>query len=122
MNVTKQQIVNGITAYAKSEIIDKISDKPMKIIIATAVSMLETKPEIMNSVFENPILSSMFNETDGTYNLDSIMMALENAMREYGDFPIHIPAIRFISPAEKQLTFSVGDISRIKQYIDGGNM
>lgn len=120
MNVTKQQIVNGLVRYAKNEIIEKISDKPLKIIIATAVSMAEAKPEIVNSIFENPIISSILDEKDGMYNLDTIGSALENAMREYGDFPINIPAIKFISPAEKQLTFNIEDINKLKQYVSGG--
>lgn len=120
MNFTKQEIVTGIVRYAKNEIINKISDKPLKIIIATAVSMLETNPDIANNIFANPIVSSLLNENDGLYNIDAFETAIETAIREYGDFPVQIPAIKFISPTEKQLTFTVSDISKLKEYINGG--
>lgn len=120
MNVSKQQIINGVTRYVKNEIINKVTDKPLKIIIATAVSMLEAKSEIIDSVFDNPIVSSILNETNGSYDINAIGDALEKAMKEYGDFPIEIPAIKFISPQEKQLTFTAADIAKLKECIVGG--
>ena len=120
MSVTKQQLIDGVVKYAKSEIIEKVSDKPLKIIISTAVSMLETNPNIVDGLFKNQFISALLGEKDGFYNLDSFANALGNSMKEYGDFPISIPAMKFISPTEKQLTFSLNDISKLKSYISGG--
>lgn len=121
MNVTKEQIVNGITKYIKDEVIEKITDKPFKIAMAVAVSMLENNAEIANKLFENELaLAILGKNDDDTFDIEKITEALEKALSEYGDFPITIPAIKFISPTEKTLNFSSRDIKALKNYITGG--
>ncbi len=53
MQVTKQQIVNGIVKYAKSEMIPKIADKTFKIILSTTTSMAEINPEIITRFLDD---------------------------------------------------------------------
>lgn len=121
MNVTKQQIINGAVKYIKAEVIDKITDKPLKMTIAAGVSMIELNPNIADSIFENDVLSKVLHKNnDGTYDIDIICDIAEKTMNEYGDFPVKIPAIKFISPTEKELSFGSQDIKRLKEYI-GGN-
>ena len=121
MNVTKQQIINGIVRYTKDEVIPKIPDKPFKMAIAVAILMLESNSEISNKFFENNIVSMILDKNDdGTYDIEKISAALEKTLTEYGDFPVTIPAIKFISPTEKALNFSCQDIKTLKNYIAGG--
>lgn len=122
MKVTKQQIINGIVKYAKNEVIDKILDKPLKMIIATCVSMMEANPSIADVVFNNALASAVLHEDDGMYEFDELLDVIENTMTEYGDFPIKIPAIKFISPSEKELNFGVNDVKKLKEYIDGNRI
>ena len=117
MTATKSEIIKGVVAYANEEIVSKISDKPLKIILSMFISAIEAKHSIMDSVFDNEITAAIFSETDGAYDIDVASEIAEKAMNEYGDFSITIPAIKFISPDEKQLTFSVNDIKKLKQYI-----
>ena len=49
MNVTKQQIVNGTMRYINEEVINKITDKPLKIALAVGISIIDKKPEIINT-------------------------------------------------------------------------
>lgn len=119
MNVTKNQIVNGVIKYAKSEVIDKITDKPLKMILAAGVSALEINPSIADSIFGNDFVSKILNEDSGLYDLDSVFEILEKTVDEYGDFPLVIPAIKFVSPNEKELTFTSRDIRKLKSYISG---
>lgn len=121
MNVTKQQIVNGITKYVKDEVIEKITDKPFKIAMAVGISMLENNAEIANKFFENELVLAILGKNDDdTFDIEKISEALEKALTEYGDFPVIIPAIKFISPTEKTLNFSSRDIKALKNYIVGG--
>lgn len=120
MNVSKAQIVNGVVKYAKAEIINKITDKPLKMLLATGVSMLEVNSSIADSIFDNDFISKILSENGGMYDIDSAVDVIEKTMNEYGDFPVTIPAIKFISPVEKQLTFTVNDIRKLKEYIVGG--
>ena len=114
MNVTKQQIINGAVKYTKDEVISKIPDKPFKMAVAIAISMFETNPEIADKIFENDIVSAILGKNmDGTYDIEKISEALQKTLTEYGDFPVTIPAIKFISPTEKILNFSINFLKSI---------
>ena len=122
MNVTRQQIINGFVKYTKEEVIDKIIDKPLKMAIAAGISILEINPSIASTFFDNDIISKILNvKDDGTYDIDIAIEILKKTMDEYGDFPVKIPAIKFISPTEKELSFSSRDVQILKDYIIGGN-
>ena len=120
MTASKQDIVTGIINYAKTEVIEKIPDKALKMIIATAVSALEVNPSGIDALLANPFVASLINEKEGEYDLDQLFKIIEKTLTDYGDFPVRIPSIRFISPEEKELTFSLGDIRKLKEYIGGG--
>lgn len=121
MNVTKQQIVNGAIKYMKDEVIAKITDKPFKMATAVFVSMLENNPAIADKFFENDIVSAILDKkSDGTYDIEKICETVEKTLTEYGDFPLKIPPIKFISPTEKELNFSGRDIRTLKDCIVGG--
>lgn len=120
MQVTKQQIVTGIVQYSKNEMIPKISDKAFKIIVTAAVTMLETNPEIITRFLDDPMISSLLMGKDGFYEVETFGDVLERTLEQYGDFPVKIPGIKFISPGEKELSFSASDISKLKTYITGG--
>lgn len=120
MNVTKQQIVNGTMRYINEEVINKITDKPLKIALAVGISIIDKKPEIINTFFDNDRISKILNKKDdGTYDIGEITDMIENTLTQYGDFPVTIPAIKFISPMEKILNFSAFDIRRLREYIEG---
>lgn len=121
MNVTKNQILSGVIRYAKEEVINKIPDKPIKMAIAVAVSMLETNPNIADKFFDDTTISAILGKKDdGTYDISQITTVVESTLNEYGDFPIKIPPIKFISPTEKELNFSGRDIKTLREYIVGG--
>ena len=121
MNVTKSEIINGVVKFAKNEVIDKIPDKALKMIIATGVSVIEINPEVADNFFNNPMVSTILKEEDGKYNLDKTFEIVEKTLTDYGDFPVKIPPIKFLSPNEKELTFSLVDVSKLKEYISRGD-
>lgn len=121
MTVSKQDIVKGITKYAKTEVIGKIPDKALKMIIATAVAALEINPDAIDAVLAHPLISTVICEEAGGYNLDQAFKVIEKTLTDYGEFPVKIPSIRFISPEEKELTFSLVDIRKLEEYIEEGD-
>lgn len=122
MTVTKQQIINGLVKYMNEEVIDKIIDKPLKIAIATGIAILQTNPDIANKFLDDDMASMVLGKKDdGTYDVSTILGTLKSSIDKYGDFPVKIPAIKFISPTEKELYFSGKDIEKLKECITGGN-
>lgn len=115
MEVSKGQMISGIIRFMRSDVIAKIPDKPFRMTLSAMVNLVEVKPEAADFIFENPILKS---ET-GMYDIELIEKVILKTIEEYGDFPITIPAIKFISPTEKELRFSADDVKKLKEYITG---
>lgn len=113
MEVSREQLVSGATKFAKNEIINKVTDKNFKMVISMLVNLLEVKPELADE-----FLKPMANE-NGMYDIDLLETVLCKTLDEYGDFPVIIPAIKFISPTEKELRFNSDDVRRLRKYIMG---
>ena len=113
MEVSRGQLVSGATKFAKNEVINKVTDKNFKMVMSMLVNLLEVKPELVDE-----FLKPMANE-NGMYDIDLLEMVLCKTMDEYGDFPIVVPAIKFISPTEKELRFNSDDVRKLRNYIMG---
>lgn len=114
MEVSKGQIISGVSRYVRREMLNKITDKPFKMAISAGINLLELRPDIADKVLDNPL----FMAQDGMYDLDMIEAVIVRTMEEYGDLPIKVPGIPFISPAEKEFRFSAEDIRKLRGYIN----
>jgi hypothetical protein len=120
MNVTKNQIIQGVVKYAKGEVLPKVAgDKPFQMTISTLVALLEMNPAIADTLLLNPMVMAIMGENNGYYNLDHLEKALNQSMSQYGELQITIPGIPFVSPKEKVMTFTQNDITRLRDYIGG---
>jgi hypothetical protein len=112
-------MISGLIKYAKAEMIPHITDKAFAIVMATGVSMIENKPDIIGNILKNEMVSTFVEEKDGMYNVDSLKKSLTDTITQYGDLKIKIPGIKFISPEEKEFSFSSQDINKIYEYMTG---
>ena len=113
MEVSRGQLVSGATKFAKNEIINKVTDKNFKMVMSMLVNLIEVKPELADE-FLKPMANA-----NGMYDIDLLETVLCKTMDEYGDFPIVIPAIKFISPTEKELRFNSDDVRKLRDYVMG---
>ena len=113
MEVSRGQLVSGATKFAKNEIINKVTDKNFKMVMSMLVNLIEVKPELADD-FLKPMANA-----NGMYDIDLLETVLCKTMDEYGDFPIVIPAIKFISPTEKELRFNSDDVRKLRDYVMG---
>lgn len=122
MRVSKNQIVNGVISYVESEVIPQVDDKPTQIIVSIAVKAVQANSKLVDSIFENQLVKTLLDaDENGTYELDGIMKCIEDSLKQYGAFPVNIPAIPLISNSEKTLAFSESDIGEIKRRIERSN-
>ena len=120
MEATKQQVINGLTRYVKNEMLNKITDRPFKMGMATVISLLETNPHLADKILDNDLIEMVFaSKNKDMYEIDNLEV-VARTLDEHGDLPIHIGGIKFISPEAKELVFSGNDIRRLKDYIIGG--
>lgn len=115
MEVSKGQLINGVIKYIKNDVLKKIPDKPFRMTLSAAVNLMEAKPEVADIIFEHPILKG----NDGMFDIDLLEQVILKTIEEYGDFPVTIPPVRFISPTEKELRFTAEDVKKLKGYIEG---
>ena len=116
MKVNRNQIVAGIEAFVRNDVMSKITDRALLIVIETALVLLKRRPEILDSYLSYGI----FHEDRGEYDLDEIAEILQGVLQKHGAFPVTVPAIPFISPTEKTLSFCADDVAALKRYIEEG--
>lgn len=118
MEVTREQIAQGVVKFINSNVINHVDDKATKLLLGMAAAAVEIKPQIIDSVLDNPMLS-LFIKTENGYDLSAIEKAAASAMDKYGNLTIYIPPIPFISPSEKTLTFNADDVRKLRASVEG---
>ena len=84
--------------------------------------MLKINDQVADKVLKNSFVCAVsgYSDEDGfeTYDLDALFTAVSESVKKHGYFPVTIPAIPFVSPAEKELKFSADDVDLLKTYIE----
>ena len=113
--VTREQILSGMEKFVVNDVISKIQDRALCIVLDTALGFLKRRPELIGKWIDNPLF-----KTDGGYDVDTIADVAKGRNKKLGAFPVVFPAVPLISPAEKILSFSADDIDALVAYIKGG--
>ena len=116
---TFKNAMSGVMLYVKVEVLPKISDKAFAMVMATGIAMIDNKPELIGDILKNDMVSALLSEKNGLYQVDALKNALVETVNQYGELKIKIPGIKFLSPEEKELTFSAQDINVIYDYMTG---
>ena len=120
MRVTRNQIVNGLTAYIQQEIMPKMDDdRALKILFSVGVNAVRANDRLIDKYLSNDIVRALIDD-DGTgnYDIERLMDWIRMSVEEYGAFPIAIPPIPLISPREITLRLSAQDIAAIQRHIE----
>ena len=118
MKVTKDQIVSGVSAYISTEVIPNIGDKATQIVVSIAAKAVKANSGLVDAMFNHPVVKSLLHEDGGKYEIDELFKYIKESVDEYGPFPVTIPAVPFISPEEKTLSFDADDITKIKKKVE----
>ena len=117
MRVSRDKIIQGVTEYIKGEILPKM-DKTMQIIGSIAVNAAATNEKIVDGLFGNGMVMALLEDDgSGMYEVSNLMDAVKRSIDQYGNLPIQIPAIPFISK-EITLTLNAGDIDAMKRRME----
>ena len=119
--ITSKQLISGVVKYLTAEIIPCVDDTFTKLALKTLAITADTRTpayiKAVENLLQNPLISDIVAAQDGTFEVESIIDAVRQAVDECGELTIKIPPVRFISPEEKTLTFKASDISSLKQYL-----
>ena len=120
MRVTRNQIVNGITAYIRDEVLPKMEDdRALKILFSVAVNAIKANDKLVDKWLGNDILRALIDD-DGTghYDIERLMEWIRASVEEYGAFPVIVPPIPLVSPREITLRLGPSDITAIQRQIE----
>ena len=120
MRVTKSQIVHGIADYIQSDILPKMGNgRGLQILVSVGANAVAANSKIVDAIFNNQIvLSALDDDGSGTFEISGLVDALTAAIKEYGSFPLKVPPIPLISPAEMTLNLSADDVEAMQSRIE----
>lgn len=107
----KQQIITGVAAYARNEIMPTITDEQFKFILSAALAALEVNPALVDSVFDNELVRTTCTD------MQTLERILKKTLQECGSYTLVIPAIKFVLPHEQILKFSEDDVATLFKYV-----
>ena len=121
MRVTKSQIVHGVTDYIQSDILPQLGGaRSMQIIVSIGANAVAANPKLLDAIFGNQLVQALLNDDgSGTYDLSGLVDAMAKSIQEYGSFPLKVPAIPLISPAEFTLSLTAEDVAAMRRRIEG---
>lgn len=125
--IKSDTLLKGIMSYINDCMIPAIDDTFMKITLKTITITSSTKMESYKQILDNYIntdFGKSFLKVDenGYFEIETLIDAVRQAMNDCGELKITFPAIKFLSPQEKILTFTANDISNLKQCITNAAM
>ena len=120
MRVTRNQIVNGITAFISEEILPKMGeDRALKIVLSVFINAIKANGKIVDKWMDSDILRTLIDDDgSGSYDIERLMDWIKASVEEYGAFPVSIPPIPLISPREITLKLGPSDIDAIQMHIE----
>lgn len=120
MRVTKSQIVNGITAYIRDDVLPKMEDdRALQIVFSVAVNAVRANDKLIDRLFDNELVKALVDDDgSGRYEIGGLVDWIKSSIEEYGSFPIAIPPIPLISPREISIKLDASDIAAIRRRIE----
>lgn len=120
MRVARERIIDGIISYVKDEIIPKMEDnKGMQIMISVALNTVNANKNFANAIFNHDIARILLDDDgSGTYDISGMMNALLESVKQYGFFPLKVPAIPLLSPVEFTLKLNASDVEAMRRRIE----
>ena len=120
MRVTRNQIINGIAAYIREEILPKMADdRALAILASVAVNAIKANDKLIDKYMSNDIVRALIDDDgSGHYDIARLMDWIKTSVEQYGAFPVIVPPIPLVSPREITLRLGPADISAIQMQIE----
>lgn len=116
---TKDKLIAGLAEYIDRELIAKIDDRPLRIMIATAVATIRKNPAAADMILSHPVVAAMLaQDADGNIDARIFTQALKSALDRHGNLTISVPPIPMLSPQGITITMDAGDVAKIEDYIE----
>ena len=121
MRVTKNQIIQGVTDYLKSDILPKMGEeRALQIIVTVVANAVAANQKLADALFQNDMIRALLEDDGtGTYEIGGIADAMRDAINQFGAFPLTVPVIPVLAPREITLKLSGADVESMRRRIEG---
>lgn len=109
--MTADRVLNGLISYADSEIMPKLPTSS-KWVFGTGVNLATNKITDLIVNLQDNSIAKMLGIVDGNgeIDVDALILAMKQSADRYGDISFDVPLVG-------KLTFSSGDIDRLRNYL-----
>lgn len=115
---TKNALISGLAEYIERELIAKIDDRPLRILIATAVATIKRNLSAADPILAHPIIAAMLSaDGDGNYDVRLFTQALRDSLDRHGSLVINVPPVPMLSPQGITITLDSADVEKLEGYI-----
>lgn len=121
MKVTKSQIVDGLAAYIREELLPKMGQtKGLQVMLNVAINAVKANDQLLAAVFGNQYIRALIQDDGaGNYEIGELMNNLRASVEEFGGLPITVPSIPLILPTGSTITLFAADVDAIRRRIEG---
>lgn len=116
--VTKKILADSLAKFIENDLILGIDDKQLKFVLCMMKNTLKDSPSILDSFLDNPVISTVVIEEEGSYDVSDLISAMKSVIAEMNSYPIVIPKIPVLLPDERIIKINANDIDKIIHYIN----
>ena len=114
--VSKKQIADAIVKFINTDLMNEIDDRQLRFTLCMAKKALHENPDLIDSFFDSPIVSSVVKEEDGMYDVDLFARTMKNVLNDYDSYSITIPKIPMFAPKDNVIKITSADVDKIISY------
>ena len=119
MRVTKSQLVHGVTAYVQNEILPKLGNRALQILISVGANTAAANGQVMELLFGNQIVRAILDDDgSGTVEIGGLADAMRKSIDQYGSFPVQVPVIPLICPEGFTISLAANDVTALFNSVE----
>ncbi len=121
MRVSKRQIVDGLSAYIREELLPKLGqDKGLQVLLDVGLHAFKANDRLIDAVFGREWVAAFLQDDGaGYYDVDGLLDNLQASVGRYGELPVKVPPIPLIAPTGCTISLHATDIAAIRDKIGG---
>lgn len=113
MKVSKTNFAKALSEYLVNILSKDIGDTSVKMVIIAAGRLIDKKPSVIESIFDNPIVISAMDIDGEMVSVDIIKEVISDVIDESGSLPLEFPKIPFIAPNGATIKMTKSDFDRL---------
>lgn len=120
MNVSRNQIANGVADYIKNEMAPNVTDPIFRTALKAFSNLVRMDPSVIDRLLlATPVAQIAIQANDdGTYKVDAPMNAIRETLRTEGPLTYTVHRKPLVASVDQDLTFGPADIDKLMSYME----